>query len=143
MDRPTKRCDLVTPQEWESTRRYVQRVADKEIEIPKRAMAASGKLNMPSRITTFALGLTALGAGSVAVFTTHLEAGPVAMLAVGLIFMIVGLAGTLPIRLKVGDNEATWEIERQAAERFVERVADTPVANQREFLGALSFSFNL
>lgn len=72
-------------------------------------------------------------------FVTHLEAGPVALLAVGLIFMIVGLAGTLPTRLKVGDNEAAWEIERQAVETFVERVADaTPVANQREFLGALS-----
>ena len=73
-------------------------------------------------------------------FVTHLEAGPVALLAVGLyLHLIVGLAGTLPTRLKVGDNEAAWEIERQAVETFVERVADaTPVANQREFLGALS-----
>ena len=94
---------------------------------------------MPSRVTAFALGFAALGAGGVAVFRTHLEAGPVGLLAVGLIFLIIGLSGTLPNRLKVGDNEAAWEMERQAVETFVERVAeDIPVVNQREFLGALS-----
>ena len=113
-------------------------VADTETEAPRRAVHATNKLGAASRTTAFALGIAGLGAGAVAVFITHLEAGPVALLAVGLIFMIVGLAGTLPTRLKVGDNEAAWEIERQAVETFVERVAEvTPVANQREFLGAL------
>jgi hypothetical protein len=113
-------------------------VADTDVEAPRRAARATNKLGTPSRVTAFALGIAGLGAGAVAVFVTHLEAGPVALLAVGLIFMIVGLAGTLPTRLKVGDNEAAWEIERQAVETFVERVAEvTPVANQREFLGAL------
>lgn len=113
-------------------------VADTDVEAPRRAARATNKLGTASRLAAFALGITGLGAGTVAVFVTHLEAGPVALLAVGLIFMIVGLAGTLPTRLKVGDNEAAWEIERQAVETFVERVAEvTPVANQREFLGAL------
>jgi hypothetical protein len=113
-------------------------VTDTEGEASRRAARATNKLGMPSRVAAFALGVAGLGAGAVAVFVTHLEAGPVALLAVGLIFMIVGLAGTLPTRLKVGDNEAAWEIERQAVETFVERVAEvTPVANQREFLGAL------
>jgi hypothetical protein len=113
-------------------------VADKNVEVPKRETRVANKLGMPSRAAAFALGVAALGAGGVAVFITHLEAGPVGLLAVGLIFMIVGLAGTLPTRLRVGDNEAAWEIERQAVETFVERVAeDVPVANQREFLGAL------
>jgi hypothetical protein len=114
------------------------RVADMNVEVPMRATGVTKRLGRPSRITAFALGIAGLGAGAVAVFVTHLEAGPVALLAVGLIFTIVGLAGTLPTRLKVGDNEAAWEIERQAVETFVERVAEvTPVANRREFLGAL------
>jgi hypothetical protein len=113
-------------------------VADTQVDVPKRATSAVKKLSMPGRVTAFALGLAGLGAGAVAVFVTHLEAGPVALLAVGLIFMIVGLAGTLPNRLRVGDNEAAWEVERQAVGTFVERVAeDIPVANQRDFLGAL------
>ncbi|MCW2930222.1 MAG: hypothetical protein JWM19_1184 [Actinomycetia bacterium] len=90
-------------------------------------------------MTAFALGFSGLGAGGVAVFVTHLEAGPIGLLAVGLVFMIIGLSGTLPTRLKVGDNEASWEIEKQAVETFVERVAETtPAANRREFLGALT-----
>jgi hypothetical protein len=113
-------------------------VADTEVDVPKRAPGAVKKLSMPGRVTAFALGIIALGAGGAAVFITHLEAGPVALLAVGLIFMIVGLAGTLPTRLKVGDNEAAWELERQAVETFVERVAeDTPVANRGELQLAL------
>ena len=113
-------------------------VADTDVEARRRTTRAANQLGTRSRVAAFALGIAGLGAGAVAVFVTHLEAGPVALLAVGLIFMIVGLAGTLPTRLKVGDNEAAWEIERQAVETFVERVAEvTPVANQREFLGAL------
>ncbi len=114
-------------------------MADTDVEGPRRETRVAHKLGMPSRVTAFALGVAALGAGGVAVFMTHLEAGPVGLLAVGLIFTIIALAGTLPTRLKVGDNEAAWEIERQAVETFVERVAeDVPVVNQREFLGALN-----
>lgn len=114
-------------------------VADTDVEVAKPAARSAIRLSMPSRVTAFALGFAALGAGGVAVFVTHLEAGPVGLIAVGLIFMIIGLSGTLPNRLKVGENEAAWEMERQAVETFVERVAeDVPVANQREFLGALS-----
>jgi hypothetical protein len=114
-------------------------VADKKADVPKRATAGAKKLSMPSRVAAFVLGLAGLGAGGFAVFVTHLEARPVGLLAVGLIFMIVALAGTLPSRLKVGENEAAWEAEREAVEVFVERVAEaTPVVNQREFLGALS-----
>jgi hypothetical protein len=55
------------------------------------------------------LGIPALGAGGVAVFITHVEAGPVALLAVGLIFMTIALSGRLPTRLRIGDNEAEWQ----------------------------------
>jgi hypothetical protein len=73
------------------------------------------------------LGLAGLGAGSAAVFVTHLEAGPVALLAVGLVLLLVGAGGRLPSRLKFGENEATWD----AVEEFVERVVEGVSPEQR------------
>ena len=49
-----------------------------------------------------------MGSGGAAVYITHVEAGPVALLAVGGVFLLMALAGVLPTRLKVGDNEAEW-----------------------------------
>lgn len=113
-------------------------VTDTEVKVPRSTTGAAGKLSMLSRITALALGIAGLALGALAVFVTHLEAGPVALLAVGLIFMIVGLAGILPTRLKVGDNEAAWEIEREAVQVFVERVAEeAPVERQPDLLDAL------
>jgi hypothetical protein len=73
------------------------------------------------RACLVALGLVGLGSGGVAVFVTQLEAGPVALLAVGLVLLLIGAGGRLPSRLKVGENEAVWEA---AIEGFVSRVAD-------------------
>jgi hypothetical protein len=88
-------------------------VADKEVEVAKPAPPAvrrpGNNLSTPSRVTAYALGIAFLGAGGVAVFVTHVEAGPVALLFVGLIFMIIGLSGRLPTRLRIGDNEAEWQ----------------------------------
>jgi hypothetical protein len=114
-------------------------VDNKDGETPKTRLRAAGvMLSMPARVTAFTLGLAGLGAGGVAVFISHLEAGPVCLLLVGLTFMIIALGGTLPSRLKVGDNEATWEVQRDAVEAFVERVADkTPIESQAELLDAL------
>jgi len=81
------------------------------------------------------LGLVGLGSGGVAVFVTHLEAGPVALLAVGLVLLLVAAGGRLPSRLKVGDSEATWD----AVEEFVERVAEGVSPDQRpELVDALN-----
>lgn len=88
-------------------------MADTEVEVRKITTPAvprpGYKLSTQSRVTAYALGIASLGAGGVAVFTTHVEAGPVALLFVGLIFMIVALSGRLPTRLKIGDNEAEWQ----------------------------------
>ena len=88
-------------------------MADKEVEVAKPAPPAvrrpGNNLSTPSRVTAYTLGMASLGAGGVAVFVTHVEAGPVALLFVGLIFMIIGLSGRLPTRLRVGDNEAEWQ----------------------------------
>ena len=73
------------------------------------------------------LGLAGLAAGGIAVFVTRLEAGPVALLLVGLVLLLVGIGGRLPSRLRVGDNEAAWD----AVETFVERVAEDATPSRR------------
>lgn len=88
-------------------------MADEDSERPQLIRTAP-RLGKPSRWAAFLLGLAGLGAGGTSVFITHLEAGPVALLAIGLILILVGLAGKMPTRLKVGDNEAEFveELER-------------------------------
>jgi hypothetical protein len=73
-------------------------------------------------------GIAGLGAGGVAVFITHVEAGPVALLAVGLIFMIVALGGRLPTRLKIGENGAEWQ---EAAGEVIETALDAAPPSAR------------
>jgi hypothetical protein len=81
------------------------------------------------------LGLGGLGAGGAAVFITRVEAGPVALLIVGLLLLLIGMAGRLPSRIRIGDNEAAWE----AFTEFVEKVADrTPPENQATLLADLT-----
>ena len=96
------------------------------------------KLNGWYRAAAIILGLAGLGSGGVAVFVTHLEAGPVALLAVGFLLLIIGMGGHMPSRLKVGDNEAAWEVEREAVEVFVERVSgEASVERRPEVIEAL------
>jgi hypothetical protein len=95
----------------------VSTVVDEDSDRPQTLRAAV-RLGKPSRWAAFVLGLAGVGAGALASFKAHLEAPPVALLAVGLILVLVGLAGVLPTRLKVGDNEAEFyqERERQVAD---------------------------
>jgi hypothetical protein len=79
------------------------------------------------------IGLAALGLGGLAVFVTHVEAGPVALLAVGLVLLIVAAGGRLPSRVKVGENEAAWEA---AVEDFATRVVDEVPSKQAPQLAA-------
>lgn len=62
---------------------------------------------LPRWVIGFA-GVLGLGSGGAAVFTRDVEAGPVALLAIGALFFLIGIAGVLPTRLKFGDNEAEW-----------------------------------
>jgi type II secretory pathway component PulM len=55
------------------------------------------------------LGVAGVGSGGAAVFLTHVEAGPVALIAGGVLFLFVALSGVLPTRVKIGDNEAEWQ----------------------------------
>ena len=75
-----------------------------------------------------------LGAGGAAVFITHVEAGPVALLIVGLVFLLIGMGGRMPNRIKAGDYEAAWE----AVQEFAVRVADEiPIEARPELLDAV------
>lgn len=94
-------------------------------------LRAAIKLSKPSRWAAFILGVAGLGAGGVAAFIAHLEAPPVALLAVGLVLALVGLAGVLPTRLKVGDNEAEF-LEQRLAVVLSESVEAAPTETARE-----------
>ena len=115
-------------------------------DAPKAAASPATPVRRPAdmrigtwwRVATVIFGLIGLGSGGAAVFITHLEAGPVALLAVGLVLLLVGIGGRLPSRLKVGDNEAAWEAEA-AAQDFAERmVEDSSPGSRPDFLDALS-----
>ena len=66
------------------------------------------KLGPRSRWILGMVGALGLGAGATAVFTREVEAGPVALLALGALFFLIGILGVMPTRLKIGDNEADW-----------------------------------
>jgi len=68
-----------------------------------------------------ALGVVGVGAGGTAVFVTDVEAGPVALLLAGAVFLIIGVTGRAPSRFKMGDNEVQWE----GVEEFVEVAVET------------------
>ncbi|HUB39988.1 MAG TPA: hypothetical protein VMA72_14145 [Streptosporangiaceae bacterium] len=82
-----------------------------------------------------ALGFAGLGSGGAAVFLTHLEAGPVGLLLVGLVLLVIGVGGRLPDRIKVGDNEIAWD----AIQDFVLKAAErTPADETPDLLADLN-----
>jgi hypothetical protein len=90
-------------------------------------LRAAIRLGRPSRWAAFILGLLGMAAGGLAAFRAHLEAPPVALLAGGLILVLIGLGGTMPTRLKIGDNEAEWMQERaMVAQALKEEVQAQP-----------------
>jgi hypothetical protein len=87
--------------------RYRNRMSDEPMPGPNPTVRpVTMPINIWWRGCLGALGLAGLGCGGVAVFTTQLEAGPVALLAVGLVLLLIGVGGRLPNRLKVGETEA-------------------------------------
>lgn len=81
-----------------------------------------------ARLAAGTLGAAGVGAGGAAVFVTQVEAGPVALIAAGVLFTFIALSGVMPTRLKIGDNEAEWrqEVAESAAsiQRQVPEVGD-------------------
>lgn len=68
-------------------------------------------------------------------FVTDLEAGPVALLLVGMIFLLIAMNGRLPSRLRFGDNEAAWEAVQEYVESTVD---DAPLPDRRDMLRRLN-----
>jgi hypothetical protein len=108
--------------------------ADAEISVVPQLVGM--KINGWYRATSVVLGLAGLGAGGAAVFITHVEAGPVALLVVGLLLLMIGMAGRLPSRIKVGDNEAEWKAA--AFDRIVDEIEDSPGDVKPALLDALA-----
>jgi hypothetical protein len=78
------------------------------------------------------VGAASLSAGAVAAFTRSLEAPPVGLMAIGTIFLLIGLAGVMPTRLKIGDNEAEWQAVVEGYRELVDEVVDdSPPARQQ------------
>jgi len=67
------------------------------------------------------LGLAGVGSGGVAVFVTRVEAGPVALIAGGVLFVFMSLSGVMPTRVKIGDAEAEWQREVEESVERIER----------------------
>ena len=89
-------------------------MANEDSSIP-RAQRQGIRLNPRLRCGAAALGLVGVGAGGAAVFITHVEAGPAALIVAGVLFLLIAMSGVMPTRLKVGDNEAEWSSEIQEA----------------------------
>jgi hypothetical protein len=90
-----------------------------------RAARRAIRIEWPYRALGLLLGLAGLGAGATAVFVTRVEAGPVALIAVGAIFTLVAMAGRIPRRLKLGENEADF-YDEEIRETFSEIVDLVP-----------------
>lgn len=92
----------------------VSLVSDKIEERPEQLRREAIRLSKPARAAALALGLAGLGSGGASVYLTHLEAGPVALIAAGLILAMVGLGGVLPTRVKFQDSELEFLEQRVA-----------------------------
>src|SRR5262245_48697006 len=108
--------------------------AEKESAVRKQAI----KLDPLPRFTVGLLGAAGLAGGSIATFTQDVEAGPGAMLAIGAIFFLIGIAGVLPTRLKVGENEA--EFWQEVGDKVEEIVDQLPPATRAEVLEKIAAS---
>lgn len=83
-------------------------------------------LTWPVRAAVLAAGVACLGAGGVATFLTHVEGGPVALIAAGVIFGLIGAAGVVPTRVKAGDYEAEFTQEQRIARVLVDAIESAP-----------------
>ncbi len=88
------------------------------------------------RAASAVLGLAGLGAGVAAVFVTESEVGSVAPLVVGAGFVLLGLVGYLPTRLRwEGRGEVQWQREVGIAVATI--VDKVPGGSRPDILSAL------
>jgi hypothetical protein len=104
-------------------------VADERDQTEPRRGHSAIPIRLPQRWIAGVLGVACLGAGATATFTRDVEAGPVALVASGLLLAVVALAGYMPRRLKWGESEAEFSID-ELREYAVERVAEAAPQEQ-------------
>lgn len=76
------------------------------------------------------LGLGAAGAGGVAVFTEDLEAGPVALIAFGSLFLLLSILGYVPRKAEMAGAKVDFG-EIRAVQRFVAETVENATPEQR------------
>lgn len=81
---------------------------------------------------TSAVGLAAGAAGATAVFRSNNSAGTAALLLLGALFLLVGVVGVVPVRLKFGDNEVTLERTAENLRNAGLHRTDSPTDSLRE-----------
>jgi hypothetical protein len=96
------------------------------------AITTAPKIDIWYRVGAIVLGLVGLAGGGAAVFLTHVEAGPVALIVVGFLFILIGVSGRLPNRLKIGDNEAEWYSLLLHVQETTEAAARSAVKSELE-----------
>ncbi|UMG93990.1 TfuA domain-containing protein [Nocardioides sp. TF02-7] len=96
------------------------------------------KLKSEQRWLVGLLGAAGMGAGSVATFLDAAEVGPAVMIGIGAIFFLIGLAGVLPTRLKIGDTEA--EFWQEVGEKVGEVLEQLPPQTRAEVLASIATS---
>ncbi|RIJ76602.1 hypothetical protein D1871_11045 [Nakamurella silvestris] len=72
----------------------------------------SVKLTPWARVIAGVIGALSLGAGGASVFLSEVEAGPVALILVGLALLLTALSGLLPAGIEWGDKKWHYNEER-------------------------------
>ena len=108
--------------DWVVTGREVVTLAGDGRLVPGRRGPVA--IALRSRWAIGLAGAASCVAGSVAVFCRPNDAGPVALIAAGAVLFLLGVVGTLPTRLKWGDNEAQWQLEIAESLEQVDRATD-------------------
>lgn len=92
---------------------------------PKPSAPLSGK----ERVAATGIGAAASLAGAVAAFVTDNDVSAVGMMGFGALFLLVGVLGLVPSKLKMGDNEA--ELDRAVAREVANRASNTQPPDDR------------
>src|SRR5690242_15617247 len=95
------------------------------------------KLDGPHQASSIGIiGCGLIVTGVLAVFKTEVEAGPVAILGIGFVLFIIGVARQLPI--KIGAGNASLEFPPQVAEAVADLYAQVPPEGRAEARATLA-----
>jgi hypothetical protein len=107
-------------------------VAGRKEEDSQEPALTARELKWPIRAAVALVGAACLGAGGAATFITHQEGPPLGLLAVGLIFCLMGASGVMPSRLRYKDAEL--EFAGKMATVLLETVDDASAEDKQGVL---------